>query len=1136
LKRSKSKKIALIVSGTIGLLAFTFLLIKELKIAGFKRALVELVDSKTNGQYKLIINEADFDLQKLSFLFQDVAIVKTDTADHTGRIQSVRIPSFEACLGSFLSFMSSQQITIVQLDIEEPIVKVDASAREQSNKLNLGQTLVKIFPPVESVLERFNIKLLQVKQGNLKVDKKDDELINLRFIDLLVKDWNARQLTEDSKVQLNIRGQKLNVSQSSFSFSELEYRYPEHYLIFKDFTFHSMDTSTTSEIDVKGKSVLIKNLDYNELYTNQRYKLDKIEIIEPKFSGTLQVNRKAIRDRKYRLPVSDMLKRAFGEIRLDSAIIKDAAFQMTLTVNEDSIRANIPLVNINLHTLEVIEDSTDIQFGELQMDLSETELSLNDNVRLTCNEMFFEKNEDFTISNLKLTETATGKSFVACDRIGFKFFRFFEFLISHQLRAEEINIEDADVNLSPQYLNLLPNLSGNKTSDKASIVNIGNIWLKNVNLSYTDNSRRLRAMSLYTRATGIRELSGLSLLKKLTELKLRALSFSDENLKLETNLESVNLTQSSATMQSFNLAYGSLNINAEGVTAIHVASYPASIDYTSWKKVEFGKLVIRGRPPQNAKLFSIGDLSIRDLVVEIKLRSGEVSLKGKNLHTNEFRSGEAMSFSAFTGKLYQVGIKDSVLYTSLDSVNLDTGRGSKLYNIHLSNPDMVATIPYAEADSLVWSEGGRKLSRFFAVNPEVRKRGIPVVTMDSLSLHNIVIADIKRTSIQEAVFHEPFLNISAADSVSGTAEKGPFKKDFINMVSTFTIHGGKIKSGKDQVTFSGVTTGQLHNGITQLACAQAELETSQNKITAKNIIMAENEMQVTSVSMEPKPQFFENAVAETDAIEGEWRDISISGLVTDSLIHDKKVIADKLTVNSFTVNVTRDRRLPDTKNPNEKPFTIDELLGQGGLHAKEIDVRDGSVRYTEISEKTGQEGTFSLQNVSAIIKANSVKSGLSLAASASLYDQATVNVDYQTLSPDEFELGVQVSPLDLPTLNQIILPLQAMEIKSGKLNEFNFQVIANRDSAKGEAVMSYEDLHVDIFKPSNPDKKNLGNEVLTFLTDGIGLKHKKEEARAPILQARIHEKSVFNYWVKIASNGALNVVRRGKRDKKRKRK
>ena len=82
--------------------------------------------------------------------------------------------------------------------------------------------------------------------------------------------------------------------------------------------------------------------------------------------------------------------------------------------------------------------------------------------------------------------------------------------------------------------------------------------------------------------------------------------------------------------------------------------------------------------------------------------------------------------------------------------------------------------------------------------------------------------------------------------------------------------------------------------------------------------------------------------------------------------------------------------------------------------------------------------------------------------------------------------------------------------------------------AVGEAIISYEDLHVRIFKTGSPDHRTLGSELLTLLVDNIIIKHAKSEASAEFTRDRITYKGPINYWIKIALQGAITAVRKGK--------
>ena len=112
--------------------------------------------------------------------------------------------------------------------------------------------------------------------------------------------------------------------------------------------------------------------------------------------------------------------------------------------------------------------------------------------------------------------------------------------------------------------------------------------------------------------------------------------------------------------------------------------------------------------------------------------------------------------------------------------------------------------------------------------------------------------------------------------------------------------------------------------------------------------------------------------------------------------------------------------------------------------------------------------------------------------------------------------------------------MQSLNIKSGHLKRYELVVTADGENATGDATITYKDLHLEIFKRTEPEKKTLGTGLLTLLADGIVLKHSKVNAVAPVDQPRLKHKSIFNYWVKTAVHGAMSAIRKGKSIKHRK--
>src|SRR5690606_14492579 len=171
--------------------------------------LIKLIDSRTQGEYQLAIGRADFDLHSLTYQLRNVEITRTGISTHPGGVQSIKIPFIEAKLGTFLSFFSSPKLTFDEVMVSQPAFVIDSRARVH-NRITIGQALVTVFPAVESVLSHFEIRILKIEQGKLKVEQPGVHPVELQSIDLLVQNWNSPNSSRDGEIKLNIGTQEID--------------------------------------------------------------------------------------------------------------------------------------------------------------------------------------------------------------------------------------------------------------------------------------------------------------------------------------------------------------------------------------------------------------------------------------------------------------------------------------------------------------------------------------------------------------------------------------------------------------------------------------------------------------------------------------------------------------------------------------------------------------------------------------------------------------------------------------------------------------------------------------------------------------------------------------------------------------
>ena len=397
---------------------------------------------------------------------------------------------------------------------------------------------------------------------------------------------------------------------------------------------------------------------------------------------------------------------------------------------------------------------------------------------------------------------------------------------------------------------------------------------------------------------------------------------------------------------------------------------------------------------------------------------------------------------------------------------------------------------------------------------------------------------IKLTKGQEPVINEievfnPYINLSNHKPIGQSEKKTPGEPLNSYGIKKFKIHGSKLKLAQSNISIPGSLSGDFEKDKNELLCERVELRSDKATINVSDVVLKKSDITIGKIKIDPNLSYFDNVLEQTDIIGGEMNDVKFTNLVLDTLLNVKKVLADSIQVENFALHIKRDKRFPDPL-PVEKPFTFDELIHKGKIYTKAIEVKNGHLTYEEVSLKTGNTGQIDLNGITAELtqaKGRNDANYYTLKANAKLYDQATFQLEYQTIDSSSFNLSVNVDPFDLTILNRMILPLQAMEIKSGHLKQYTLNVVADHDHAKGLASMSYENLHLVIFKRSEPEKKNIGSELLTLLADGIVLRHNKDSAVAQVQQPRKPEKSIFNYWIKSVIHGSMSVIRHGKKKK-----
>ena len=375
----------------IPLLVITGILL-YIKLSGFKRALEQLVDTESSGQYSLVIGKSSIAISDLSFTFNDLTIRRNSKALATG-IDVVHIPFLQIRFGSVASMLMVRQFDIESCIIHEPTIEINAAElRNNSTKesITISQQLVQLYPAVQALLGRFDIKSLKIIRASVGMNKPRSSL-TLNLIDLLVEEWNMQSLTVKSQLQLKVGGQELDFGKAALNFSGIEFNFRKHHLLFSDFNFFSEDTVSDSRILVSGESLVLQQLDYKDLYENKRYSIKKAQIDSPHVTVHFRLKKRDTTKVHDRAMLTRLLRHTVGECSVDSTIIRDARVHIVAQQDDDSVRIDLPRVNFMARGFKVTQDTSSFEVGEIEIDLNRTAIELKKDVSLHCDRMFFDR-------------------------------------------------------------------------------------------------------------------------------------------------------------------------------------------------------------------------------------------------------------------------------------------------------------------------------------------------------------------------------------------------------------------------------------------------------------------------------------------------------------------------------------------------------------------------------------------------------------------------------------------------------------------------------------------------------------------------------------------------------------------------
>jgi len=247
----------------------------------------------------------------------------------------------------------------------------------------------------------------------------------------------------------------------------------------------------------------------------------------------------------------------------------------------------------------------------------------------------------------------------------------------------------------------------------------------------------------------------------------------------------------------------------------------------------------------------------------------------------------------------------------------------------------------------------------------------------------------------------------------------------------------------------------------------------------------------------------------------------------------------KVLINQLILSTFRDKSPP--LNPHHFSLLPQLTLLRAGLNLKidSVCLKDALIEYEELSKKTQKVGKVFFEKINAelsnitndsISYQQNTRATLKISTQFMGISKLAVQVVFNLPDPngDHWIKGT-LGTLDLTALNTVFEPLTAVSIRSGLLDQLNFNVRLNNDVSDGQVTFLYSNLKIDKLNEKHLQDHDFDNSLKSLLANTFLIKKSNPSGdRDPrigtIHYKRVKEKAIFNFWLKSVLDGMSSTV------------
>jgi len=315
--------------------------------------------------------------------------------------------------------------------------------------------------------------------------------------------------------------------------------------------------------------------------------------------------------------------------------------------------------------------------------------------------------------------------------------------------------------------------------------------------------------------------------------------------------------------------------------------------------------------------------------------------------------------------------------------------------------------------------------------------------------------------------------------------------------------------------------------IYQFTIGESEYSSKNDRFTARDIRIIPNLS---------KERFNYQNGYQSDYFKGKLDSVVISKPDIERWFDKGELAGNNMSVIGLNMDIYRDKRVPFDEKKRPKmlqdmiktlpyPIQIDSL--------KMIDAR---IHYTEQPAAGDEVGHINFSNINVSLKpfTNMKVSGskipdFQLNGHATMMDSCKMKVrmNYQMNHPDNrFTASGSLSPFNMNILNPALEPLSLISIRSGHVNQFEFNLTADNTTATGQLLFGYNDLHISVLELKNGNTKEA--KFASFIANSLLLRSRNPRGNEllpdEINFQRDPKRSILNYWWKAVFSGVRNTL------------